>query len=271
MRPEALEWQRDFEAAITGHPSLARWLQRVEVLDECASTQDEACARAGGKSGLAVCTLLQTGGRGRLGRAWSHGGTLGLAITFVLTPSLYRASELPIRAGLAAMLACERCVGIHVASPRLALRWPNDVVERSPEPGSTRRKIAGVLIEHREGLLLLGVGVNVLHEAFDLPEQLRPTAASIRMLRGDASVTPVGCALELIRILDDVLHRPIEQVVDEWKQHDTLVGERHAFDHDAKRYSGMVMSIEPDSHIVLREPTGALVTLPANTTSLVKD
>jgi BirA family biotin operon repressor/biotin-[acetyl-CoA-carboxylase] ligase len=74
------------------------------------------------------------------------------------------------------------------------LKWPNDLVVES---GGERRKIGGVLIEAlirpgERSLGLVGFGINVLHEAGDLPE----TATSLRLLGGDGNL--VDLAWELI-------------------------------------------------------------------------
>jgi biotin-(acetyl-CoA carboxylase) ligase len=314
---QARRWQGELRCAIDRVGTRA-WLREGVVVDECASTQDEACARAR-RDGAGVCVLAmsQVAGRGRLGRVWeqsqsqSRGGreataapVLGLAITFALDASAlggasHDALRLPLRAGIAARDACEGALGQPLAGggrvarggSRVALRWPNDVVERAPAPGSSppkRRKIAGVLIEKREGVFLLGVGVNVLQESADFPSYLAGRAASLRMLareggampRGAAGgkpeafgsvLSPVGVAVRLIEALHGALRAPPDALARAWREHDTLIGETLTFAHDAALHTGVVESIEHDSHILIRKAGGTMVRLPALTTSLVHD
>jgi biotin-(acetyl-CoA carboxylase) ligase len=245
---------------------------------------------------VCVLALSQTKGRGRLGRVWEQSqapGTasspLGLAITFALDAQRHDAVRLPLRAGLAAREACERTLRAGTLGERTdlpgepdraftGLRWPNDVVERVPIPGCTppvRRKLAGVLIERRGGVLLLGVGVNVLQQADDFPPALRTRAASLAMLAGPGTrageVSPLTVAVELIQALHAALATPGEALAHRWHTLDTLVGETRTFAHDANLHTGTVEAIEPDSHILIRRACGTVVRLPALTTSLVHD
>ena len=48
----------------------------------------------------------------------------------------------------------------------------------------SRRKVAGVLAEGRDGAVVLGIGVNVNQMRDQLPEDTRVPAASLRMLDG---------------------------------------------------------------------------------------
>jgi len=120
----------------------ASWLRAAELLDACASTQDEALARwssapDGYPAGVLVVTRRQTAGRGRLGRAWTQAGDGGLAATFALDARGADHAVLAVAAGVAALRACTRALGPLAQADRspLALRWPNDVVERPAGAG----------------------------------------------------------------------------------------------------------------------------------------
>lgn len=140
---------------------------------------------------LLVIAFEQTGGRGRQGRVWSSPAGKGVYATRVVEaedPALLQ--TLPLLAGVALCRVLSR----HLPVP-CRLKWPNDLVV---EAGGGRRKIGGVLIEAliRSGersLGLVGFGVNLSHEAGDLPE----TATSLRLLGGDGTGLP-DLAWELI-------------------------------------------------------------------------
>lgn len=230
---------------------------RVMVLAETDSTMDPA--RADGSPGLIVVADRQTAGRGRLGRAWADTRGLGLAVTFTLDAERFDASSLSIASGLASRAACA------AAAPgaSLGLRWPNDVVERTPPS----RKLSGVLIERAGGAALVGIGINVLQEGGDFPETLRGRAASLAMLGSRSGRLEV---LEgLIVALGEALACPMEQNAQAWSELDVLVGTRRVFEHAGRRYEGVVEAVKPTSHIQLRTAEGAAVTLPALTTSMV--
>ncbi len=143
------------------------------------------------------------------------------------------------------------------------LRWPNDVIE---PPGPRERKIAGILIERRGHLILLGIGLNVSQAERDFPAHLRERAASLRMLGADAD--RVHAARCLTRRLVECLAEPPQSILADWQARDVLRGTEREFVCDGTRCRGVVESVSPLSEIVVRAPDGTLVRLPALTTSL---
>ena len=114
------------------------------------------------------CLLVaehQTGGRGRQGRAWQS--ARGASLTFSLSLPLARSdwSGLSLAVGVALAEALDP-LGPG-ATPRIGLKWPNDLwLMDDFRPGQRRgRKLGGVLIEtvaagsHR--LAVIGIGLNV--------------------------------------------------------------------------------------------------------------
>lgn len=269
MKSEILHWERTLELAMQQHATHA-WLRRAVVLESCASTQDEAFARAEDTSDVCVVALRQLAGRGRLGRTWSHDGRHGLAITFALSADAHDAAALPLRCGLAALGACEHVLRDAGAQARCALRWPNDVVERVHTGGG--RKLAGVLIERRGGVLAMGIGINVSHADADFPPELRRSAASLQVLAlAQPPIDRLAVATQLIESLQHWLFAPRGDVARAWSQADVLLGTTQTFIHNALQYTGIVEAIDPDSHIELRLADDSRVRLPAISTSLVKD
>jgi BirA family biotin operon repressor/biotin-[acetyl-CoA-carboxylase] ligase len=131
---------------------------RLEVIDECSSTNTELTGRA--KAGAAHGTVLvcehQSAGRGRRGNTWVS--TVCGSVTFSV---LWRFSrEARQLAGLSLAVA----VGVAEALEKLGTRgvtvkWPNDLLYRGG-------KLGGILIEtagDAEGATaaVIGVGVNM--------------------------------------------------------------------------------------------------------------
>ncbi len=110
------------------------------------------------------CLLVaehQTGGRGRMGRGWSSAP--GASLTFSLSLPIARDdwSGLSLAVGAALADALEPLAA--GATPRLGLKWPNDLwLMDGPARG---RKLGGVLIETvsagRVRLAVIGIGLNV--------------------------------------------------------------------------------------------------------------
>jgi BirA family biotin operon repressor/biotin-[acetyl-CoA-carboxylase] ligase len=250
-----------------------RSVDRAVVLDETASTQDAALRLAGGRPGLLVVAGRQTAGRGRLGRSWNEGLGLGIAATFVLDASRLPPQAVSLAAGIGALEACQRCLppapgGVLYT---LGLRWPNDVVTREASPAGPGKKLAGVLIETRDGLHLVGIGINVLHapDGSDFPPELAPRATSLRALGSAAS--RLDALTHLVVMLDRALLMPAIALPIAWAPHDVLRGSVRTFEHDGVRVTGRVEAIDPAGSIVLRTDAGEGVRLPALSTSLAHD
>ncbi len=113
------------------------------------------------------CLLVaehQTSGRGRLGRGWSSAP--GASLTFSLSLPIARNdwSGLSLAVGVALADALEPPQA--GSTPRLGLKWPNDLwLMDGPVDGGRGRKLGGVLIETvsagRVRLAVIGVGLNV--------------------------------------------------------------------------------------------------------------
>jgi BirA family transcriptional regulator, biotin operon repressor / biotin---[acetyl-CoA-carboxylase] ligase len=154
----------------------------VEVHEALASTQDRAreLARSGSPHGTLVVAGVQTGGRGRLRRAWGSPEG-GLWMSLVLRPDLEAAAAPRVTQTAAVAVAkALRELGAHVG-----IKWPNDLLA---EPGG--RKICGILAEAslrsarpdrtpRLDHAILGVGLNANLD----PEDLGVTDREVATLR----------------------------------------------------------------------------------------
>ena len=94
--------------------------------------------------------------QGRFGRSWHSEPGAGLYIPQIRRPKLCP-DRLPL-VTLALGLAVGRC---HHSNRRyrVDLRWPNDVLIGT-------KKCAGILAQLSEGVLLIGIGINVNHTTF---------------------------------------------------------------------------------------------------------
>jgi BirA family biotin operon repressor/biotin-[acetyl-CoA-carboxylase] ligase len=150
----------------------------VEYHDRLPSTNDRARDLAAeGATDVVVVAGEQTGGRGRLDRAWrSPPG--GVYASVLIRPERPPA-HVPAFTLAAAVAVARTC---REAGVDAAIKWPNDVVDADGE-----RKLAGILTEmegeaDRVSWLIVGVGVNVDVPAGDLPAG----ATSVRAAGGDA-------------------------------------------------------------------------------------
>lgn len=132
---------------------------RLLSLEATESTNDDAlrAAREGDPGPLWVVAAEQRAGRGRHGRPWSSPpGNLYASLLLTDPCEAALAPQLGFVAGLALHEAVDAVTG--VGAPRLALKWPNDLLFEGA-------KISGLLLEgHRVGAslaIVVGFGVNV--------------------------------------------------------------------------------------------------------------
>lgn len=138
--------------------------------ERCDSTQ--ALLDPGLDEGAVAACDEQTEGRGRLGRRWvAPAGSAVLVSILLRPPAERRIAELSLVGGIATALTVERALGLSSQ-----IKWPNDVMVN-------RRKVAGVLAEARESVVILGVGLNVNQRREELPEDAF-AAGSLRTIDG---------------------------------------------------------------------------------------
>ena len=130
---------------------------RLVAHDVLGSTNAEALARArrGERGPLWIVATQQTAGRGRRGREWvSEAGNL-FASLLLTNPAL--AEYWPELSFVAALAIHDAVAEVAPAlKPRLAIKWPNDLL-------LSGAKFAGILIEGEgvgEGAVVVGIGVN---------------------------------------------------------------------------------------------------------------
>lgn len=164
-RPEIERWQR---AKTLG--------ARMELHDRLDSTNNRAklLAAAGAPHGYLVIAESQSGGKGRMGRAFFSPEHSGVYITYVLRPRLpaERAVMITSMAAVAVARAIEALADVEVK-----IKWVNDLYING-------RKVCGILCEasmdFESGQLeyaALGIGVNVSPMKF--PGELADIATSI--------------------------------------------------------------------------------------------
>lgn len=125
-------------------------------LGEVASSLDAAFLLASRGTLIVWDSLLaisQTAGRGQLRRHWaSPPGNIYAALRLPLAQPFDGTAASPVVGLLLALALREEGWPVE-------LKWPNDLVLRVM--GGVPRKVAGILLEERGGILLAGIGVNV--------------------------------------------------------------------------------------------------------------
>lgn len=238
---------------LNGACAALRSIKRVVVLDETPSTQDAPETRAA-EAGTLVTAWRQTAGRGRFGRQWADTGTEGVAASFVV-----EAQSSERLAVIGAVAAAEACASLLEALPgEVGIKWPNDTVVAG-------RKLAGVLIERRGDLAVVGIGINVGQRAFE--GELAARATSLAIL--GTSPNRMDVLLELMQAFDHALDASDAHLVAAFARRDALRGTRALFSTPDGPVEGEVVSLEPMHGLVVRTDSGERF-LPALTTSVAE-
>jgi BirA family biotin operon repressor/biotin-[acetyl-CoA-carboxylase] ligase len=148
-------------------------------------------AGQGAVHGTTVVAEHQTAGRGRRGRRWEDEPGASLLVSILLRPRLAPARR-ALLSHAAAVAVAEALAG--AAGVPARLRWPNDVLVGG-------RKVAGILLEGRDDVVAVGIGINVGQAAF--PGDLATRATSLR-LAGSPVLAP------------EALLAPVQEAVGRW-------------------------------------------------------
>lgn len=194
----------------------------VEYHDSIDSTNRRAREVAtDGESDVVVLADEQTGGRGRLDRAWeSPSGGVWLSLALRPRVPIAHAPLFTLAAAVAVTRAARE------AGVDARIKWPNDVVVGRGSDGdaSAERKLAGILTElegeaDRVDWLVVGVGNNVNVDASALPEGVDATSVQ-------EQVGPVDRRAFTQRLLEEFhdLRTDLDAVLPTWREHATTLG-----------------------------------------------
>jgi BirA family biotin operon repressor/biotin-[acetyl-CoA-carboxylase] ligase len=224
-----------------------RTIHRFKTVDSTMRVAAELAAH-GAPHGTVVVAEEQTAGRGRYGRPWYSEPETGLYLSLVLRP-LVPSNSLPVMTlalGLAAAGAIERSSGL-----LCDLRWPNDVLIGG-------RKVAGILTELHNSVVIAGLGINVNQQTF--PEDLAPLATSLRIAKGCAvpKETLFEAVLEAVdQHLEILQNEGSEQILRAFQNASTFVsGRRVVVEEGGRLLKGVTEGLTPEGFLILRQDDG---------------
>lgn len=199
-------------------PPAQALLAELQVLTVTEST-NEAAKGFAPTPGRGSCCLAeyQTGGRGRLGRAWvsPFARNLYCSLTWEFDDGIAALEGLSLAVGV----AVRRALGV-LGAADVRLKWPNDLLRE-------RRKLGGILVEvtgDPQGLCrtVIGIGINVAMPAAASSAIDQPWAdlADLRVSRDTLAATVL---IELLPLLRDFpaqgfpVHRAEWEAADQYR------------------------------------------------------
>ncbi|MEK3990965.1 biotin--[acetyl-CoA-carboxylase] ligase [Robertmurraya sp. FSL R5-0851] len=133
----------------------------------------------GAVEGTVVIAEEQTGGRGRMDRAWHSPKSTGIWMSLILRPKIpiQRAPQLTLLTAVAIVQAIEETTTL---TPQI--KWPNDILVE-------QQKVTGILTELQADAdriisVIIGMGLNINQTEDDFPPELRQIATSLRAKEG---------------------------------------------------------------------------------------
>ncbi|MFR0568683.1 biotin--[acetyl-CoA-carboxylase] ligase [Bifidobacterium apri] len=220
-----------------------------------------------------IAADYQTGGHGRLGRAWVNRPGESFTVSFVtVMPADVVADDtvngwLPTLAGLASRDAIRSAVLSSGARPRqqdctLSIKWPNDIFCHG-------LKLGGILVqlvpldEHRTGVII-GIGINLALRAESLPT---PQSTSLQLHVDplpDAQVLRDLIAADLVSGLHERIARFVDdrttyaaQLLEETRQVSWTLGRRvEARLVGGETIIGRAVRINPDASLAIVDDEG---------------
>ncbi len=252
-------------AAITRALSNEPFGWRLHYFRSIGSTNAEAArlAATGAPEGTLMVADEQTAGRGRAGRRWFTPPGSGLAVSFVLQPTLpgNRIGHLALLGGVCTAQAIESLCNLQ---PHL--KWPNDVWVNG-------KKVAGILGESSHGTTgpewaVLGIGVNV-HAGPPAHAQIRQPASFLAEQCENAP-DRVELLLQLVRALAE--HYPKlgqASLLAAWERRMIWRGKRvRVLNPEGTSIEGIALGLDPDGALRLQPDDGRVLSIAAGDVSL---
>jgi BirA family biotin operon repressor/biotin-[acetyl-CoA-carboxylase] ligase len=229
---------------------------RLVAHEVLGSTNAEALslARQGERGPLWVVADRQTAGRGRRGRTWiSQPGNLYASLLLTASAPPEHWPELSFVAALAAHDAV-----VEVApdlKPRLAIKWPNDLVLAGA-------KFGGILIEGEDGGVAIGIGINCANHPAGMDYPATDLAAA------GAPVSPAGLFGALsVKMIGRIAQwnggEGFSTVRADWFARAAGVGEDVRVRLADREIIGRFEAIDHAGSLVLRLPDGKTTTIAA--------
>jgi BirA family biotin operon repressor/biotin-[acetyl-CoA-carboxylase] ligase len=158
------------------------------------------------------------------------------------------AGKLPILSSLAIADAVETVSGV-----RPQIKWPNDLVLKG-------RKLAGVLIEteHKAGRLdfaVIGMGLNVRHEAADFSPDVRKLATSLYLVTGRL-FRRADLLVALLQALERRLVQRFDETREDWTASSLTLGQRVTLTTIHGRKQGQALGLDESGALLLRRSSG---------------
>lgn len=232
--------------------------RRILYFDAVGSTNIEAkrLAAEGAEEGTVLVAEEQGKGRGRLERSYFSPPGKGIWFSLVLRPDFFLPKDAPKCTLLAAVAVA---MAVETSGLRAGIKWPNDVVYEG-------KKLAGILTEmnaemDRINYIVIGTGINVNFLPEDFPEDLRESATSLAIMKGE-KIQRVEFFRKVLASMEE-LYRMVKErgflpLMERWKQYSVTLGQEvHVVGLGANAsFYGVAADIDEDGALLVDTSEG---------------
>jgi len=213
--------------------------------------------------GTVVLASSQTGGRGRRGHSFlSDRG--GIYLSMLVRPTENDISTITARTAVAVCDAIEAAA--HV---RPGIKWVNDLMLGGKKLGGIL--VEGVCVMGKITHIIIGIGLNVNTEAFDL--SIINIATSLKNY--------TGCELNLSRLAAEIITR-LDRMCAQWDTGKTsahrqyladcqTVGQRIRFEKGGRAYRGIAAGLAEDFSLLVQLDSGETARLDSGEISVLAE
>lgn len=223
---------------------------------ESTNRTAKALAYHGAADGTIVVAEEQTGGKGRLDRAFYSPRCKGIWFSVILRPKFlpHDAPKCTLMAAVAVAEAMKRF------NLKAGIKWPNDIMFDG-------RKLVGILTEITGEMgkityIVIGIGINVNMSRDDFPEELRDVAASLSEMSGEelSRVEIFRAVLEEFdKLYREVSESGFDAVIERWRKYNVTLGKKVnviSAGDGGETFTGKAIDLDKDGALLVETPQG---------------
>jgi BirA family transcriptional regulator, biotin operon repressor / biotin---[acetyl-CoA-carboxylase] ligase len=234
----------------------------LESVDQSPSTNEDLMVRW--RAGqlwepIARKAIIQTSGKGRLGRSWvSHAKqALTFSVAYPFKKNISELSGLSLACGLAVIKGISTASGISQSDLKksgLGLKWPNDIFLNN-------KKLAGMLLEggqldaSQATWIVIGIGINLTADE-DLEKSIKRPIASLDQINKikaiDADVLWLAILKELAETIELFEQHSFIKFQEEWNSWDIYKNQNCVIvQNEQLQFEGFERGVDAEGHLLI--------------------
>lgn len=232
------------------NPYAVKILNSLEIFEEIDSTNQYLLKNTEktDKHASVILAEYQSNGRGRRGSPWISpiGSGISLSIAWHFEQPVDSLTCLSLAAGCAVIRTLAR-----IGFENVGLKWPNDIFFKSKKLGGLLVEISGETAGPCDAVI--GLGLNVSFSAGFKGDINQPWTDLAGIKDSIPSRNAIAAELisELLLLLDSYADAKIEDIINEWREHDCMRGKQARLILQGKQINGLVVGVDNDGALLM--------------------